>query len=57
MTGRTDIPLSLMRMALALLDQNGEGASIAACHLQVAVDARTAAKPAPDDDKLNGESR
>ena len=55
MTNRTDIPLSLMRMALALLDRNGERSSLAACHLQAAIDARTGAwnKPAPGNNDLH----
>ena len=48
MTDTTDIPLSLMRMALALLDRNSEGASSTACHLQAAIDARVGAKPMQD---------
>ncbi|WP_242187165.1 hypothetical protein [Sphingomonas sp. CARO-RG-8B-R24-01] len=38
-------PLVLMKMALALLDEGGEHASLTACHLQAAVDAASAAHP------------
>ena len=38
-----DTALSLMRMALALLDNAGDGLAIAGCHLQSAIDAMTGA--------------
>ncbi len=41
----TDTPLALMRMALALLDTNGEGVSPCAIHLQTAIDARLRKTP------------
>lgn len=34
-------PLFLMKAALALLDEAGDGASLTACHLQAAIDAAT----------------
>lgn len=37
--------LSLMQRALALYDREGEGSTLAACHLQAAIDAATGAKP------------
>ncbi len=37
----TDVPLSLMKMALALLDKE-DAPSIAACHLAEAIASRTA---------------
>jgi len=36
-----DIPLNLMKMALALLDRGDEGGSVSACLLQEAIEART----------------
>ena len=43
----TDTALSLMRMALALLDNAGDGLAIAGRHLQSAIDAMTGATPPP----------
>ncbi len=37
--------VSLMRMALALLDKAEAGASTTACHLQAAIDMATEAEP------------
>ena len=45
--------ISLMRMALALLDKTGEGASGTACYLQAAIDAATGAQPMQDGDELD----
>lgn len=39
------IPLSLMRMALALIDRDGDGRSDVACLLQGAIDRARSAKP------------
>lgn len=39
------VPLSLMRMALALIDGKGRGASAAACALQEAIDHARDARP------------
>lgn len=39
-----DTALSLMRMALALYDRDGEATTTAACHLQTAINAATGAK-------------
>ena len=36
-----DVPLSLMKMAFALLDREDEGGSVSACLLQEAIEART----------------
>jgi len=36
-----DVPLNLMKMALALLDREDEGGSVSACLLQEAIEART----------------
>jgi hypothetical protein len=45
MTPISDTPLALMRMALALLDKNGEDVSLFAIHLQTAIDARLRKTP------------
>lgn len=45
--------LSLTRMALALLDRSGDSPSIAACHLQAAIDAMTGEKPMQEGDELD----
>ena len=37
-----DVPLNLMKMALALLDREDEGGSVSACLLQEAIEARSA---------------
>lgn len=55
MTEPIDKPLSLMRMALALLDKSGEENSLAACHLQAAIDARTGVKPMREYGELDNE--
>ncbi len=44
MTNMFDIPLSLMRMALALLDNEGAEARLVAAPLQAAIDVRTGAR-------------
>jgi len=36
-----DVPLNLMKMALALLDRENEGSSVSACLLQEAIEARS----------------
>jgi hypothetical protein len=36
-----DVPLNLMKMALALLDREDRGGSVAACLLQEAIEARS----------------
>lgn len=36
-----DVPLDLMKMALALFDLEDEGGSVSACLLQEAIDARS----------------
>ena len=46
---------NLMRMALAVLDKAGEGASAAACHLQGAIDATAGAQPMQDGNALTPE--
>ena len=46
---------NLMRMALALLDKAGEGASVTACHLQGAIDAAAGAQPMQEGDALTPE--
>lgn len=56
MSEPTDIPLSLMRMALAVLDREGQGTSTAACYLQTAIDARTGAEPMREGDVLEAEN-
>lgn len=53
MTNSSDTALSLMRMAMSLLDKNGEGASSAACHLQAAIEAAMGTKPMQEGDELN----
>ena len=45
--------LSLMRMALGLLDRSGEGASATACHLQAAIAAATGELPMRAGDELD----
>lgn len=45
MTPAPDTPLSLMRMALALLDKRDEQASLCAIYLQTAIDAKTGDMP------------
>lgn len=35
-----DVPLNLMKLALALFDRQDDGASVSACLLQEAIDAR-----------------
>jgi hypothetical protein len=47
--------LSLMQTALAIYDRNDEGATIAACHLQAAIDAATGAKPLKPGDEIDPE--
>ncbi|GAA5063538.1 hypothetical protein GCM10023208_34610 [Erythrobacter westpacificensis] len=49
----TKTAVSLMKMALALLDKAGEGTSAAACHLQAAIDAGSGApKPLAQSEKV-----
>ena len=40
-----NIRLALMRQALALYDATDDGATVAACHLQAAVDAEQGLRP------------
>lgn len=49
---RQQTAVSLMRMALALLDRAGERASVGACHLQAAIDATTGARPMQPGERL-----
>ena len=56
MTNVSDIPLSLMRMALGLLDREGGDALLVAARLQAAIDARTDAQPMQAGDKLDNEN-
>ena len=55
MTRPTDVPLSLMRMALALLDKGGESASDTAVRVRAAIVARTGEKPLQAGDELDDE--
>ncbi|WP_339348657.1 hypothetical protein [uncultured Sphingomonas sp.] len=57
MTRPTDVPLSLMRMALALLDQRGEGDGHVAVHLRAAINARMGGKPLQAGDELDNEGQ
>ena len=53
-----DTALALMRMALALLDQRGEEASLCAIYLQTAIDAKTGNMPVRwADESGNGHGR
>jgi hypothetical protein len=52
---RTDVPLTLMRMALALLDRHGRDPAIA-CHLQAAIDTATGARPMQRGEQIDDES-
>ena len=44
-----DMALSLMKMALALLDKAGGDGALAACHLQAAIDAIRCGEPMQDE--------
>lgn len=47
------VPLSLMQMAMALIDQNGNGATATACALQAAIDYARDAKAMRPGDRLD----
>lgn len=51
----SEAALSLMRMALALYDRNGRGATCAACHLQAAIDAESGARPLQPGDEIDAD--
>ena len=53
MTNSANTALSLMQMALGLLDKEGEGSSHTACHLQAAIDSATGAQPMKAGDELD----
>jgi hypothetical protein len=50
-----DTALSLMKMALALLDRSDRGATATAVHLQAAIDAATRAGPMQPGELLDDE--
>lgn len=50
---QNDKAVSLMRMALAVLDEAGEHDTSAACHLQAAIDAATGAPLSLDTDAID----
>ena len=50
-----DTALSLMKMALALLDRSDRGATVTAVHLQAAIDAETGAGPMHPGELLDDE--
>lgn len=45
--------LSLTKRALAIYDRDGDGATCATCHLQVAIDAATGAKPLQSGEEID----
>lgn len=47
------VPLSLMKMAMALIDRDGNGATAIACALQAAIDHAQGAKPMRPGDQLD----
>ena len=52
---RGDVALSLMKMALGLLDREGGDASIITCHLQDAIDLRIAANESREFDSARSD--
>lgn len=49
------VPLSLMQMAMALIDRDGNGATATACALQAAIDHAGGSQPMRPGDRLDPE--